>query len=72
VIVLDLSEMDFICSVGLGAIIIGHHKSRRHDGEIRLVNPQPAVRRLLEATRLTKLFPLYAGVEDAVKGPQAP
>ena len=28
-IVLDLSDLDFICSVGLGAIISGHLRTRR-------------------------------------------
>jgi len=66
-VVLDLSGMDFICSSGLGAIISGHVKSRHHSGVIKLVNPRPAVRRLLEMTRLTKLFPLYDSVESAMK-----
>ena len=65
-IVLDLSEMDFICSQGLGAIITGYLKCRHHNGEIRLVNPQPAVHQLLETTRLTKLFPIFATVEQAI------
>ncbi|HUT60162.1 MAG TPA: STAS domain-containing protein [Phycisphaerae bacterium] len=65
VIVLDLSDMDFISSLGLGAIIAGHLKTRHYQGEIRLANPQPAVRKLLETTRLTKLFPLYASVDGA-------
>lgn len=64
-IILDLSDMVFISSLGLGAIVAGHLKTRHYQGEIRLVNPQPAVRRLLETTRLTKLFPLYASVELA-------
>jgi len=65
-IVLDLSNMDFICSLGLGAIICGHLKTRHHHGEIRLVNPQPAVREMLEATRLTKLFPIYPTIDAAM------
>ena len=65
-IVLDLGEMEFICSQGLGAIITGHLKCRHYEGEIRLVNPRPAVRELLEVTRLTKLFPIYATVDQAV------
>ena len=69
IIVLDLSRMDFICSMGLGAIIQGHLRSRHHSGQIRLVNPQPAVRELLETTRLTKLFPVFASVEEAVGSP---
>lgn len=67
-IVLELSGMDFICSLGLGAIINGHLKSRHHKGQIRLVNPQKSIRDLLETTRLTRLFPIYADVDQAVAG----
>ena len=66
VIVLDLSGLSFICSLGLGAIISCHLKSRHHRGQIRLVSPQPEVRKLLETTRLTKLFPIYATVAEAL------
>ncbi len=65
-IVLDLTEMAFICSSGLGAIISAHIKARHHKGQIRLVNPRSPVRQLLETTRLTKLFPLYKTVAEAI------
>jgi anti-sigma B factor antagonist len=58
-IVLDLSEMDFICSAGLGAIIDAHLRSRHYKGQIRLLKPQSRVMELLEMTRLTKLFPVF-------------
>ena len=67
-IVLDVSEMDFIGSVGLGAIISGHLKCRHHRGQIKLVNPTEPVRELLETTRLNKLFGIYASVEQALPG----
>ncbi|MGC9455003.1 MAG: STAS domain-containing protein [Phycisphaerae bacterium] len=68
VIVLELSGMDFICSLGLGAIINGHLKSRHHQGQIRLVNPQKSIRDLLETTRLTRLFPIFSNVDQAIAG----
>lgn len=68
VIVLDLSDLEFISSLGLGAIIAGHLKSRHHNGQIKLVNPRPAVMKLLETTRLTKLFAIYDTVEQALAG----
>ena len=67
-IVLDLSEVDFICSQALGAIISVHTKAGSRGGKIRLVNPQPPVRKVLELTRLTKLFDIYPSVERAIKG----
>lgn len=66
IIVMELSEMDFICSEGLGAIIDAHHRSREHDGQVRLVSPQPAVLHLLEMTNLTKLFTVFPTVSDAI------
>lgn len=65
VIVLDLADMEFICSSGLGVIIAGHLRCRHHQGKIRIVNPQPEVKNLLETTRLTKIFPIYETVEQA-------
>jgi anti-anti-sigma regulatory factor len=56
--------------MGLGAIIAGHLRARRHNGEIRLARPQPAVMQLLETTRLTKLFCVYSGVDDALWAPR--
>ncbi|MFB3890398.1 MAG: STAS domain-containing protein [Phycisphaerae bacterium] len=66
-VVLDLTALDFICSPGLGAIISLHIKSRHHAGRIRLVNPQPAVLEILGTTRLTKLFPIFPNVEQALR-----
>lgn len=67
VIVLDLAGMDFICSAGLGAFIRGHLKTRQHHGCLRLANPSPAVRKMLETTRLSDLFDVFDTVEDAMR-----
>ncbi|MBS3733950.1 MAG: STAS domain-containing protein [Phycisphaerae bacterium] len=61
-VVLDLEQMYFIASAGLGAMVEAHLKLRHHEGQLRLLKPQPSIRRLFETTRLTKLFPMY---EDA-------
>ena len=66
VIVLDLGGMDFICSLGLGAIISGHLKCRHHQGQIKLVRPTAPVVELLETTRLTQLFGIYDSLDDAL------
>ncbi len=66
IIILDLEQMDFICSLGLGAIITGHLRCRHHHGQIRLVNPTEQVRELLDTTRLTKLFTVFESIEQAL------
>ena len=66
IIVLDLSNMDFIGSAGLGALIVGHLHASRHHGQIRLVKPSPQVLGVFETTNLTRIFPIYATVDEAV------
>jgi anti-sigma B factor antagonist len=70
-IVLDMEGMDFISSMGLAAIIAGHLKARRHDGEIRVVGARPAIAQLLETTRLTKLFTSFPTTEEALAAPRS-
>ena len=67
VIVVDMSKLDFIESTGLGAIIAGHLRVRRHQGEVRLVSPMPPIHHLLELTRLTQLFNVYKSVDEACR-----
>lgn len=57
-IVLDLSELTFICSMALGAIITAHLRAKRKQGQIRLHRPTPNVLAVLELTKLTKVFPI--------------
>lgn len=68
VIVVDMGQVDYISSMGLGAIITGHLRCRHHHGQIRLARPRPMVRELLATTRLTQIFGIYDSVEQALAG----
>ena len=65
-LVLEMSALDFIESTGLGGIVAGYLRIRRHRGEVRLVCPPPPILHLLEITRLTQLFPIHKTVEEAL------
>ena len=65
-LVLDLADLEFINSVGLGAIIAAHLRCRRHNGVVKVVAPRPAIHELLAVTKLTHLFPVHASVEAAL------
>jgi len=67
-IVLEMSGLEFICSLGLSGIIAAHLHCRHHNRSIRLVAPAPAIRELLTVTRLTTLLPLYEDVPSALAG----
>ena len=65
-IVLDLSRLAFINSLGLGGIIAAHVRYRRQNGTIALAAPPPEIMELLRITNLTRLFPIYDTVETAL------
>ncbi len=65
-LVIDLSELEFICSLGLGGIVATHVHARRHGGKVVLVAPVPAVRELLEVTRLDTLMAVFDTMAEAL------
>lgn len=66
-VVIDLAKLDFIESTGLGGLVSGYLRARRQGGEIRLLSPAPAIRELLELTRLTQLFQVHGTLKDALR-----
>jgi len=68
-IVVDMGQLDFIESTGLGAIVAGYVRSRRHQGEVRLASPAPEIGHLLEVTRLNQLFRVLPSVDEALHSP---
>ena len=53
-LIVDLAEVTFIDSVGLGTLISLAKEVRDRDGEFYLRRPPPSVRRLLEITGLSE------------------
>ncbi len=66
VIVLDLSDVPFVTSSCLGALMVAHKRLRDEKGDLRVAAPQPLVRQILEITKLFKLFGRYDSVRAAL------
>ena len=66
VVVADLSDLDFICSTGLGALVAAHIRASNHGGQFRLAAPNEDIRDLLDLTRLSTLLATYDTVDAAV------
>lgn len=66
-LIMDLSELHFITSMGLGTLISTHSKLAKLGGTLKLVNPSRHVQEILEITNLTKLFPVFSSVEQALQ-----
>lgn len=64
--VLDLSGVHFIDSMGLGALVGGLKRARALGGDLRLSAPAEPVTRILELTRLDRALVVADGIDDAV------
>ena len=67
VIVLDLGDMHFIGSEGLGIIVGAQIRCRHHGGVIRLARPDEETRHILARSRLDRLFPPFDSEEEAFR-----
>jgi anti-sigma B factor antagonist len=64
-LVLDLTLVEFIDSVGLGALV-SCFKRMGGRGKLVIVGAKGAVSRLFSLTRMDRVFPLYPTVDEAV------
>ncbi len=67
-IVVDLENVDFLDSTGLGVLVGGLKRLRSHDGDLSLVCTQHRILKVFEITGLTKVFAIRDSVEAAVTG----
>jgi anti-sigma B factor antagonist len=63
--VIDMTDVVFIDSSGLGAIVGGARRMRERGGEILLAGPRPAVARVLRMTGIDRVLPVAADRADA-------
>jgi anti-sigma B factor antagonist len=65
-IVLDLSLVEFIDSIGLG-VLVACFKRAGGRGRLAIVGAHGAVARLFKLTRMDQVFPLYSSLAEALK-----
>jgi anti-sigma B factor antagonist len=58
-IVVNLGNVQYMDSAGLGALVSGLKRVREHNGTIGLVSPTVPVQRVLDITRLSKILGIY-------------
>ena len=67
-VVLDLQEVDFVDSTGLGVIVGLLKRTRSQGGDLRLVSTRRSLQKVLELTSLDLALPLARSVDDALSG----
>jgi anti-sigma B factor antagonist len=65
-LVVDMEEVEFLDSTGLGVLVGGLKRVRAHDGSLRLVCTQERILKIFRITGLTKVFPIHGTVAEAV------
>lgn len=65
-IVVDLKEVRFIDSSGLGALVSGFKNASARQAELKLSGVQSQVKSMFELTRLHRVFDIYTTMDDAL------
>jgi anti-sigma B factor antagonist len=65
-LIVDLSDVSFIDSTGLGALVEAVTAARAGGGDLQLVVTQPHIMKLLELTGLDAVFTVVSSTNEAV------
>ena len=66
-IVLNLHDVTYIDSCGIGVLVDLFHKVRRHDGHLKIVCPSQRCRRVLALTHLLTVFDPFESEDEALR-----
>lgn len=66
VCIVDISELRYINSSGIGVLITILTKFRNKGGEVYLLNPSESVKKLLAITKLNAIFQIVKTEEEAI------
>jgi len=65
-LLVDLDEVPFVDSTGLGALVSGLKAARQAGGDLRLLRPGEQTKVVLELTTLERILQSYDTVEEAL------
>jgi len=65
-LLIDLSEVPFMDSAGLGALIGGIRRTREAGGEVAVACNRPTLTRLLHTTGFDRIVPVTETVDEAL------
>jgi anti-anti-sigma factor len=65
-VVLDLSGVSLVDSAGLTALLRVHRAATAQQGWLRLVNPRPRVRRVIQTANVARLISVHGSADEAL------
>jgi anti-anti-sigma factor len=64
-VVVDLSEVEFLASIGIRLLTLNAKAVASRGGRMVLLHPTPDVKSVLEITGIPAIIPIYDGLESA-------
>src|SRR5580700_11687582 len=64
-LIVDLTQLEFLDSTGLGVLIGAHRRAAEHGGSFRLIVNNGPISRLLNITGLIAVFAAYRSLDNA-------
>lgn len=65
-VLINLQDVRFIDSSGLGALVSGFKNASSHHGNLKLAALQPQVKSMFELTRLHRVFEIFSTTAEAI------
>lgn len=65
VVVLDLKDVTFIDSSGLGTLVMAYRSAQEHGIDLKLSGPRPQVLKVMQITGLNQVFEICENVQEA-------
>lgn len=65
-LVIDLKDVRFVDSSGLGSLVSGFKNASARNGNLKLCGLQPQVKSMFELTRLHRVFEIFASADEAL------
>jgi anti-sigma B factor antagonist len=66
-VVFDLSELNYVDSMGVGILVMCSGKLKRAGGELRMASLQPRIAELMKITRLDQILCFYPTTAVAIE-----
>ncbi|MEW6711626.1 MAG: STAS domain-containing protein [Candidatus Riflebacteria bacterium] len=66
-LIVDLSDLQYMSSAGMGVLVHGLKNTRAKGGDLRLVNLGPKMRRVFLITQFTHQFMVFNNNDEAIK-----
>lgn len=65
-ILIDLQQVDYADSSGLGALLFGHRQAKSHSGFLKLLNLSPKIHTLIKIAKLEDILETFEDEKRAI------